>query len=62
MSLAGYSRPKQHKGQTMFSVYGVAGQLFRGSMEQLRQIKGVGAIARSNAIQALGRDGRDPAR
>ena len=45
----------------MFSVYGVAGQLFRGSMEQLRQVKGVGAIARSNAIQAMGRDGRDPA-
>lgn len=44
----------------MFSIYGVAGQLFRGSMEQLRQVKGVGAIARSNAIRALGRDGRDP--
>lgn len=44
----------------MFSIYGVAGQLFRGSMEQLRQVKGVGAIARSNAIKALGRDGRDP--
>ena len=45
----------------MFSIYGVAGQLFSGSMEQLRQVKGVGAIARSNAIQAVGRDGRDPA-
>jgi CBS domain-containing protein len=45
----------------MFSIYGVAGQLFRGSMEQLRQVGGVGAIARSNAIQAVGRDGSDPA-
>lgn len=44
----------------MFSIYGVAGQLFRGSMEQLRQVKGVGAIARSNAIKAMGRDGCDP--
>lgn len=44
----------------MFSIYGVTGQLFRGSMEQLRQIGGVGAITRSHAIQAVGRDGRDP--
>lgn len=44
----------------MFSVYGVSGQLFRGSLEQLRQIGAVSAVARSNAIQAVGRDGRDP--
>lgn len=44
----------------MFSVYGVGGQLFRGSMEQLRQIGGVSATARSLAIQAVGRDGEDP--
>ncbi len=44
----------------MFSIYGMSGQLFRGSMEQLRQIGGVGAVARSHAIQAVGRDGRDP--
>lgn len=43
----------------MFSVYGVGGQLFRGSMDQLRQIGSVAASARSNAIQAVGRDGRD---
>lgn len=43
----------------MFSVYGVGGQLFRGSMDQLRQIGSVSATARSNAIQAVGRDGRD---
>ena len=45
----------------MFSVYGISGQLFRGSMEQLRQIGGVGALARTHAVQAVGRDGHDPA-
>ena len=43
----------------MFSVYGVGGQLFRGSLEKLRQIGGVSAIARSNAVQAVGRGGQD---
>ncbi|MEO8119984.1 MAG: CBS domain-containing protein [Rhodoferax sp.] len=43
----------------MFSVYGVGGQLFRGSLEKLRQIGGVSAVARNIAIQAVGRDGRD---
>lgn len=42
----------------MFSVYGVGGQLFRGSLEKLRQIRGVGATARTNRIQALGHDGQ----
>lgn len=41
----------------MFSVYGVAGQLFRGSLEQLRQIGGISAIARTHTVQAIGRDG-----
>ena len=45
----------------MFSVYGTSGQLFRGNMEQLRQIGGVGALARTHAILPIGRDGRDPA-
>lgn len=44
----------------MFYVYGVSGQSFRGSMEQLRQIERVGASARSNAIKPVKRDGRDP--
>jgi CBS-domain-containing membrane protein len=44
----------------MFSVYGVGGQLFRGSLEQLRQIGAVSAVARTHAIPAVGRDGRDP--
>jgi CBS domain-containing protein len=43
----------------MFSVYGTTGQLFRGSMEQLRQVGGVGALARSRGIQAVAQDGRD---
>lgn len=43
----------------MFSVYGVAGQLFRGSLEKLRQIGAVGSVARTNPIQATGRDGSD---
>lgn len=43
----------------MFAVYGVGGQLFRGSLDQLRRIGGVSAIARSYAIQGIGHDGRD---
>lgn len=43
----------------MFSVYGVGGQLFRGSLEQLRQIGGVSAVARTNPIQPIGYDGDD---
>lgn len=43
----------------MFMVYGTSGQLFKGSMEQLRQITGVGALARSRRILSVGRDGRD---
>lgn len=45
----------------MFSVYGVSGQLFRGSIEQLRQIGGVSASARSHAIQPIARDGQESA-
>lgn len=40
----------------MFSVYSMAGKLFRGSLEQLRQVGGVSAVARNIAIQAVGRD------
>jgi CBS domain-containing protein len=45
----------------MFSVYGVGGQLFRGSLEQLRQIGSVSAIARTNAVMAVAQDGQDAA-
>ena len=43
----------------MFSVYGTSGRLFRGSLEQLRQVGGVAALARIHATQAVGREGRD---
>jgi CBS-domain-containing membrane protein len=43
----------------MFSVYGVKGQLFLGSMEQLRQIGGVRAISRTMAILPVDQDGRE---
>lgn len=45
----------------MFSLYGTTGRLFLGSMEQLRHIDGVQPVARTRAIQPLGRDGRDAA-
>lgn len=44
----------------MFTVYGVSGQLFRGSMEQLRKIGVVGALARTTAVRPLIRDARGP--
>ncbi|MDD2926934.1 CBS domain-containing protein [Rhodoferax sp.] len=45
----------------MFSVYGTSGRLFRGNLEQLRQVGGVGALARTHGVQAVERDGRDEA-
>ena len=45
----------------MFSVYGTSGRLFRGSMEQLRQVGGVAALARARSVSAVGQDGRDAA-
>ncbi len=44
----------------MFSIYGTSGQLFRGNLEQLRQVGGVGALARTRALLPVARDGRDP--
>ena len=43
----------------MFFVYGTSGQMFRGTMEQLRQVNGVGTLARARRVVAIGRDGRD---
>lgn len=43
----------------MLTVYGVSGRLFRGSLEQLRQIGPVGAVSRSQAAFAVARGGRD---
>lgn len=45
----------------MFYVYGVRGQSFRGSMEQLRQIARPGATPRIDAVKPVKRDGGDPA-
>ncbi len=45
----------------MFFVYGTSGQMFRGNMDQLRQIHGVDALTRTRRILAVGRDGQDPA-
>jgi CBS domain-containing protein len=43
----------------MFSVYGKAGRVFRGSMEELRKAGPVSRAARSDAVQAIGRDALD---
>jgi len=43
----------------MFSIYGVTGRLFRGSMEHLRHIGPLGAVNRSNPVEPVGRDGRE---
>lgn len=44
----------------MFSIYGTSGQLFRGNLEQLRQVGGVGALSRTQAIRPIAQDGKDP--
>lgn len=43
----------------MFSVYGRAGRMFRGSMEGLRHIGAVTAAAKSRATAPIGRDPED---
>lgn len=43
----------------MFSVYGMQGRLFRGSLEQLRQVGGVGALTRARRVVPIGHEGRD---
>ena len=43
----------------MFSVYGMQGRLFRGSLEQLRQVGGVGALTRTRRVLPIGHEGRD---
>jgi CBS domain-containing protein len=42
----------------MFSVYGMSGRLFHGSLEQLRHIGPVSGVARTHAVRAVGREGR----
>lgn len=38
----------------MFSVYGVTGRLFRGAMEELRQVTAVGAVLRARGLEPVG--------
>lgn len=45
----------------MFSVYGKAGRIFRGSMEELRKIGPTSAVVGSRSIRPLGRDAQDQA-
>jgi CBS domain-containing protein len=47
------------EGFTMFSVYGRAGRLFRGSMEELRKIGPTSALSRTQRVAAVGRDAMD---
>jgi CBS domain-containing protein len=42
----------------MFAVYGVAGRLFKGSLEELGRVPGVQGAARSRRIASIGMDGR----
>ncbi|NVO06810.1 MAG: CBS domain-containing protein [Rhodoferax sp.] len=43
----------------MFSVYGKAGRLFRGSMEELRKIGPTSALARTQRVAGVGRGATD---
>ena len=45
----------------MFSVYGSSGRVFRGSLEQMRQIEQAHAADRTRSIEPILRDGRDGA-
>ncbi len=44
----------------MFSVYGKAGRMFRGSLEEMRQWGPVARVSRPDAVRAIGRDPQDP--
>lgn len=43
----------------MFSVYGTAGQIFRGSLEELGKVSGIRRTARTRRIEAMGLDAQD---
>ncbi len=43
----------------MFSVYGIGGRVFRGSLEQMRDIGPISAVGRMQAIEPMGIDARD---
>ncbi len=43
----------------MFSVYGRAGRIFRGSMEELRKVAAVSTLVRARRIAPIGQDTQD---
>ncbi len=43
----------------MFSVYGKAGRVFRGSMEELRRVGATSALARTHGVNPVGHDAQD---
>jgi CBS domain-containing protein len=43
----------------MFSIYGKAGRIFRGSMEELRKVGAPSALGRTHRVQGVARDGAD---
>ncbi len=43
----------------MFSVYGTAGRMFRGSMEELRKVGQASGLARSQRVGDVGQDGQE---
>jgi hypothetical protein len=43
----------------MFSVYGRAGRVFRGSMEDLRKVGAASALMRSRRVAPVGQDTHD---
>ena len=43
----------------MFSVYGKAGRVFRGSMEELRRVGAAAGLTRTRGLSAVGQEGRD---
>ncbi len=45
----------------MFSVYGRAGRIFRGSMEELRKVAAVSTLARTRRMLSMGQDTHDVA-